>query len=332
MSEHDHLTRGHSERVQAYSALIGTELGLSGQDAAMLSWAALLHDVGKLRVPASVLSKPGEPSPTEWNLLAGHPDAGMEIARPLGEWLGPWLEVIGQHHERWDGAGYPHGLAGTQISLGARIVAVADAYDVITSARSYKRALPAAAARAELARCAGEQFDPQVVRAFLAIGLGRLRRVAGPLNLLSVLPGLRSSAADLPTAVQRLATVGAVKSTGAVGLVLAVSTAAAGGFLSGVPAPPDPRVVVPSGTSVIAPGTGEPAEAGTVPVVEPTSPVADDEPALAPVAPALDQAAASTGTEAVTPTTGEKEKSAKGPDEHANEIAKESVNKNARTK
>ena len=109
ISDHDQLTRGHSERVQAYSALIGKELGLSTQDAAKLSWAALLHDVGKLRVPASILSKPSEPTPKEWSVLADHPEAGMEIAQPLREWLGPWLDVIGQHHERWDGAGYPAG-------------------------------------------------------------------------------------------------------------------------------------------------------------------------------------------------------------------------------
>ena len=117
----------------------------------------------------------------------------MQVAEPLREWLGPWLDAIGQHHERWDGAGYPAGLSGVGISQAARIVAVADAYDTITSARSYKKALPAAAARAELARCAGEQFDPQIVRAFLAIGLGRLRRVAGPLSVLSTLPGLPSA-------------------------------------------------------------------------------------------------------------------------------------------
>ncbi|MCL3862473.1 HD domain-containing phosphohydrolase [Actinotalea sp. K2] len=192
ISEHDRTTRGHCERVQAYSALIGTELGLSAQDAAKLSWAALLHDVGKLRVPAEILNKSGRPDAQEWQVLAGHPSHGAEIAAPLAAWLGPWLGAIGEHHERWDGAGYPQGLAGTAISRAARIVAVADAYDVITSARSYKRPLSAAAARAELARCAGSQFDPEVVRAFLAVGLGRLRLAAGPLSVLSGIPALHS--------------------------------------------------------------------------------------------------------------------------------------------
>ncbi len=194
---HDRLTRAHSERVQGYAALIGTEMGLSAAEAARLSWAALLHDIGKLRVPTEILSKRGRPTEEEWEVLTDHPRAGTEIARPLGAWLGPWLDAVGQHHERWDGGGYPNGLAGTQIGLAARIVAVADAYDVITTARSYKAPLPASAARAELARCAGTQFDPKVVRAFLAIGLGRLQATAGPLSVLSGLPGLRSLPVDL---------------------------------------------------------------------------------------------------------------------------------------
>lgn len=280
ISDHDPLTRGHCERVQAYSALIGTELGLSAQDAAKLSWAALLHDVGKLRVPAGVLSKPGEPTAGEWSVIAGHPEAGMEIAAPLREWLGPWLDVIGQHHERWDGAGYPAGLAGTEISLGARVVAVADAYDVITSARSYKKPLPAAAARAELARCAGEQFDPQVVRAFLEIGLGNLRRVAGPLGVLSALPGLPFPFADLPSAVQRLTSAGALQGAGAIGLVLSLTSA---GALAGGAGSPE---VPPSAPADQSQGTVPRPEAdpGTpaTPVVGPTStPDPADEPVAA---------------------------------------------------
>lgn len=192
ISAHDQHTRGHSERVQAYAALIGRELGLSPRDAAKLSWAALLHDVGKLHVPSELLDKTGRPTDEEWQVIATHPSEGIAIARPLAAWLGPWVEVVGQHHERWDGHGYPRGLAGSTIHPGARIVAVADAFDAITSARSYKKPLSASAARAELARCSGQQFDPEVVRAFLALGLGRLRMVAGPASALSALPGLRS--------------------------------------------------------------------------------------------------------------------------------------------
>ncbi|MHB1492014.1 MAG: HD domain-containing phosphohydrolase [Cellulomonas sp.] len=215
---HDDITARHSERVQAYAALIGTELGLTPREAAELSWAALLHDVGKIDVPVEILTKPTRPTDAEWDLLSRHPAAGMEIAAPLTAWLGPWLTAIGEHHERWDGGGYPLGLAGTEISRAARIVAVADAFDAFTSSRSYKTSLSASAARAELARCSGAQFDPEVVRAFLAVGLGRLRRVAGPASLLAGLPGLAST--PLPSAA---ALVGAGTTVGATGAAVAVA-------------------------------------------------------------------------------------------------------------
>ncbi|NCT91528.1 HD domain-containing protein [Cellulomonas sp. APG4] len=232
LGAHDEVTFKHSERVQAYAALVATEMGLSREDAAKLGWAALLHDVGKLHVPADVLTSTSRPSPGEWAVLTTHPHEGMELARPLAEWLGPWLDAIGQHHERWDGGGYPAGLAGTSISLGARVVAVADAYDVITSARSYKEPLSAAAAREELARCAGTQFDPDVVHAFLRVGLGRLRIVAGPLSVLSGLPGLRHvPTPDLGSAATTVASAlpvsSAAATSAAVGATLAVTGAIA---------------------------------------------------------------------------------------------------------
>lgn len=237
LGRHDRATFRHSERVQGYSALIGRELGLSSDDVARLGWAALLHDVGKLTVPVDVLNKPARPDPAEWAAISGHAAAGGELAAPLARWLGPWAAAIDEHHERWDGAGYPRGLAGEQISLAARIVAVADAYDVITSARAYKSALPADAARAELARCAGEQFDPAVVRAFLAVGLGELRRVAGPLALVGVLPvvpllqqgaaralGRASGATSGASATAAVAVVPGVAAAVVVGAGLAVAT------------------------------------------------------------------------------------------------------------
>ncbi|GEK19868.1 HD-GYP domain-containing protein [Cellulomonas xylanilytica] len=283
ISDHDQLTRSHSERVQAYSALIAKELGMSELDATRLSWAALLHDVGKLRVPVSVLSKPGQPTTHEWAVLAQHPEAGMEVAEPLREWLGPWLDVIGQHHERWDGGGYPAGLSGERISIGARIVAVADAYDAITSARSYKRALPAAAAREELARCAGHQFDPQVVRALLAVGLGKLRRVAGPVSVLSALPVLPSFTPDLSSVLQKVTAAGALKSTGAIGLVLSASAATAGGALAGAPLAPEPPPAVPTDSAAVS--TPQPPDTGATvsPVALPTP--TDEAPDIVPPAP-----------------------------------------------
>jgi putative nucleotidyltransferase with HDIG domain len=221
ISVHDQITRGHSERVQAYAGLIAKELGLPEADAAKLRWAALLHDVGKLHVPFEILNRDGRPTAEEWEVLSTHPAEGVQLAAPLAAWLGPWLDAIGQHHERWDGGGYPLGLAGEDIHYGARIVAVADTYDVITSARSYKKPMPAAAARAELTRCAGEQFDPQVVRAFLAVGRGRLRLTAGPLSALSTLPGLQS--VPLATLASKVAVVAPALATAAAASVVGVA-------------------------------------------------------------------------------------------------------------
>lgn len=182
LNEHDRLTRGHSERVRAYSDLIAIEMGLPKEDQDKLRWAALLHDVGKITVPAEILNKPGRPTEEEWEILKGHPQAGGDMLAPLIPWLGDWVKAASQHHLRWDGKGYPESLSGTDISLAGRIVAVADAYDVMTSARSYKKPLSAVVARREVTDCAGSQFDPAVVRAFLAIGIGRLNTVVGPLG------------------------------------------------------------------------------------------------------------------------------------------------------
>ena len=191
LGDYDSRTRGHSERTQLFVTMLADEMKLKAEDRDKLVWAALVHDIGKLRVPTEVLNKPGAPDDDEWRRLREHPAAGATICSPLREWLGPWWHAIEQHHERFDGGGYPHGLAGQEISLAARIVSVADSYEVMTAARPYKRAMSATAARAELARCAGTQFDPVVVRAFLSISLGRLRWAAGPLSWLAQLPILQ---------------------------------------------------------------------------------------------------------------------------------------------
>lgn len=188
LSRHDRLTKGHSERVRAYTALIAEEMGLSPDDVNKLQWAGLIHDVGKLKIPYEILSKPGALTDREYAIIKTHPTVGMQLAAPLADFLGPWIRAVEDHHERFDGKGYPHGLRGEDISLGGRIVAVADVYDVLTAARSYKKPQSAASARRELARCAGTQFDPQVVRAFLNVGLGTVRRSMWPLSWVVPVP------------------------------------------------------------------------------------------------------------------------------------------------
>jgi len=180
LDTHDSLTRGHSDRVRAYAQMIGSGLGLNDRDVELLNWSALLHDIGKLEVPREILAKDGRPSDSEWAVLRRHPEFGDALVQPLSPWLGEWCKAVSDHHERWDGTGYPNGTGGKEISLGGRIVAVADVYDVITSTRTYKQASSAAQGRKEIARCAGTQFDPEIVRAFLGISL-RPHRFAGPL-------------------------------------------------------------------------------------------------------------------------------------------------------
>ena len=208
LSVHDRLTRGHSERVRAYAQMIGEEMRLDAEDLDHLHWAGLVHDVGKLYVSKDILNKQTRLTDAEYDEIKIHPAAGAELCAQLRDWLGPWLDAVGEHHERWDGKGYPRGLAGEEISLGARIVAVADVFDVITSARSYKDPRTSVEGRDELARCAGTQFDPRVVRAFLNVGLGRLRLVMGPLSWLAQNPVLNRI--PLNPAMGALASIGAV--------------------------------------------------------------------------------------------------------------------------
>jgi putative nucleotidyltransferase with HDIG domain len=187
LSAHDRKTRGHTERVRALTDLVADELRLPEADRDRLRWSALLHDVGKLAVHPDVLNKEGPLSDEEWDLMRQHPLEGAKLTAPLASWLGEWAATIAEHHERYDGGGYPFGLAGDAISLGGRIVAVADTYDVMTSARSYKRPSSPEVARSELVRCAGSQFDPAVVRAFLAVPIRRLRGLL-PVSWLGSLP------------------------------------------------------------------------------------------------------------------------------------------------
>jgi hypothetical protein len=220
LGSHDSKTRGHAERTRAYADVIATELGLSDGDRDRLRWVSLLHDIGKLVVPTEVLGKDAPLDQSDWDHLQHHPEIGYELVRPLHEFLGGWEEAILHHHERYNGTGYPAGLRGSEISFGARIVSVADAFDAMTSARSYKRPMTAAQARKELAYRAGEQFDPTVVRAFLNVSTSTMHRLVGPLGALASLSVVRwlrpvtrttGSAAVAAMSIAVMAAAGAVE-------------------------------------------------------------------------------------------------------------------------
>ena len=242
LNAHDRRTRGHCERVRALSELLAEELGLDDDARERLRWAALLHDVGKLAVPAEILDKPSAPNARELEILRRHPEEGILLTAPLADWLGESGRAIGEHHERFDGAGYPSGLAGTDIALAARIVALTDAFDTMTSVRSYKHAMSVRAAREEVARCAGTHFDPAVSRAFLDLSLPRLWLVVGPASLIAQIPvlgvALRGAlGAEVPALAA--AGTGALGSLGAlvVGALLATGPVTATAATRGSPSP-----------------------------------------------------------------------------------------------
>jgi putative nucleotidyltransferase with HDIG domain len=226
LGAHDRRTRGHSERVRTLADLLAKEAGLSDEERDKLRWGALLHDIGKLAVPGAILNKPDRPNEEEWATLQRHPEEGAHLVEPLVTWLGPWADAVGHHHEKWDGTGYPHGLAGENISLGARILAIADAYEVMTAARAYKVPMSAAAARKELVAGSGTHFDPALVRAFLGISLGALWWTTGVAALLAqipllgrvgALPGVTRIRSGLAGSATAVATVGALVVAGIVG-------------------------------------------------------------------------------------------------------------------
>src|SRR5690606_13374550 len=188
LNDYDRRLRGHGERTRAYADMLAEEMNVSRDGRDKLRWAALLHDIGKVEIPFEILNKDGPLDDGEMEIVRRHPDLGMRVAAPLVPWLGEWARAIEDHHEWWDGSGYPRGLAGEAISLGARIVAVADAFDVMTCGRQYQSAISPAAARKEVAGMAGRQFDPAVARALMNASLGRLRWSIGPLAWMGQIP------------------------------------------------------------------------------------------------------------------------------------------------
>ena len=274
LQSHDRRTRGHAERVRVFTDLLGEELQLSESDRYRLRWAALMHDIGKLTIAPTILNKPGSLDEHEWQLMKGHPSEGARIAEPIMSWLGPWGQAIVEHHERFDGKGYPHGVGGDAISLGGRIVSVSDAYDTMTAARSYKKPMAVWAARRELADCAGGQFDPEIVRAFLSISLPKLLWRTGPVSLVVQLPFLaRLQEVGLQSVTAM--TQGAAAATVAAGVTAMVVAGPIGASAHGHHRTASHDDGRKDGGTVVAPspeqGPGGASPAPSVPTPEPTT-------------------------------------------------------------
>jgi response regulator RpfG family c-di-GMP phosphodiesterase len=167
LEERDSYTRGHSQRVTRYSVEIAVELGVTGQELEDLRRAAVLHDLGKMGVRDAVLNKPGKLTDEEFGEIVRHPETAVRILELIPSYM-PLLPAILHHHERFDGRGYPARLSGDKIPFASRIMAIADTFDAMTSTRAYRKALPVSDAIAEIRRCSGTQFDPDIVPAFIA--------------------------------------------------------------------------------------------------------------------------------------------------------------------
>lgn len=164
----DPYTRGHSDRVSAYSVLIGEKLGLSDEDIKTLRIGGLFHDIGKIGIPDSILLKESKLSDDEYSQIKNHPAIGAHILQDATIFK-DILPIVKHHHERYDGNGYPGRLKGEDIPYFARIAAVADSFDAMTSKRSYRDALPIDVVKSEFERCSGTQFDPEIAKVFLEI-------------------------------------------------------------------------------------------------------------------------------------------------------------------
>jgi putative nucleotidyltransferase with HDIG domain len=164
----DTETPGHSERVTAYTMELADRLGLSERERFPIERGALLHDIGKIAIPDRILLKPGPLTPEEWTEIKKHPVTGYEMCCRI-EMLEEAAQIVLHHHEAWDGSGYPHGLQGKTIPLGARLFALADTLDAITTDRPYRKAQGFSVACAEIEKNCGRQFDPELVRLFFSV-------------------------------------------------------------------------------------------------------------------------------------------------------------------
>jgi response regulator RpfG family c-di-GMP phosphodiesterase len=161
-------TEAHSRRVHGYALATAREYGVPESDLPDLERGVLLHDIGKIGIPDAILLKPDRLTPEEWQTMRRHPEIGKNLIERI-PFLRGAVPIVYSHHEKWDGSGYPQGLRGEAIPLGARIFSVVDAFDAMTFDRPYSRAIPFDTAYAEIKRCAGTQFDPAVVEAFLRV-------------------------------------------------------------------------------------------------------------------------------------------------------------------
>ncbi len=164
----DSYTRSHLDRTYQYASMLTARIAPEYSERAEIGYGFLLHDIGKVAIPEAILNKPGPLSEEEWAVMRTHPLLGVNLVKPL-RFLGDAVGIIREHHERWDGKGYPGGLRGEEIFLPARIFMMADTFDAMTTDRPYRRAMPLHAALEEIDTHAGTQFDPDVARAWIDI-------------------------------------------------------------------------------------------------------------------------------------------------------------------
>jgi len=177
----EHETQSHSQRVKKYTLTLAQHMGLRHEDLVQMERGALMHDVGKIGISDSILLKPGKLNDDEWREMKKHPQIGYNILQNI-EFLAPAAEIVLCHQERWDGMGYPNQLDGEDIPLGARIFAVADTMDAMTSDRPYRKALTFQDVQNEVRRCSGYQFDPGVVEAFLDVPMETWKDIRDSMN------------------------------------------------------------------------------------------------------------------------------------------------------